>query len=167
MLTWLLAIGMAPQPAGETSTELEATNAHTNERKSSHAERQLSDLEKETLAAYEGHDADIPSNEGYVLDERGELKRIQSIAALHRKASRSSHEQTNGNAAKDAEKNAGEVVADEDANVVWWDGPDDPANPLNFSKWLKVGNIMIVSALCFVTPLASSMFAPGVPDLMR
>ena len=48
--------------------------------------QEYSDLEKETLAVYEGHDADIPSNEGYILDERGELKRRQSIASHRRKS---------------------------------------------------------------------------------
>lgn len=53
-----------------------------------------------------------------------------------------------------------------DPNIVDWDGPDDPANPINFSGSLKSINVGIVSALTFITPLASSMFAPGVPELM-
>lgn len=53
-----------------------------------------------------------------------------------------------------------------DPNVVDWDGPDDPANPMNFSGSVKTINVGIVSALTFITPLASSMFAPGVPELM-
>lgn len=123
----------------------------------------MSDREKETLAAYEGHDADITSNEVYVLDERGELKRRQSIAASHRRASSTKPQK------KDAEKVAGEGSTSEsdDANIVWWDGDDDPQYPLKFSSWLKVLNIAIVSAICFVTPLASSMFASGVPQLMK
>ncbi|KAJ4424524.1 hypothetical protein N0V82_000848 [Gnomoniopsis sp. IMI 355080] len=53
-----------------------------------------------------------------------------------------------------------------DPNIVDWDGPDDPENPVNFSARFKVLNVGIVSALTFITPLASSMFAPGVPELM-
>ncbi|KAM3451458.1 hypothetical protein MY3296_005274 [Beauveria thailandica] len=56
---------------------------------------------------------------------------------------------------------------DVDANVVFWDGPDDPENPYNWKPWVKVFNCVLISALTFVTPLASSMFAPGVPKLMR
>ncbi|KAM3513487.1 hypothetical protein MY11210_002875 [Beauveria gryllotalpidicola] len=52
-------------------------------------------------------------------------------------------------------------------NVVFWDGPDDPQNPYNWKPWVKVFNCVLISALTFVTPLASSMFAPGVPKLMR
>jgi hypothetical protein len=51
-------------------------------------------------------------------------------------------------------------------NIVDWDGTDDPDNPMNFSASFKVINIGIISALTFITPLASSMFAPGVPQLM-
>ena len=53
-----------------------------------------------------------------------------------------------------------------DPNIVGWDGPDDPANPMNWSTGLKVSNVAIISAMTFVTPLASSMFAPGVPAIM-
>lgn len=52
-------------------------------------------------------------------------------------------------------------------NIVDWDGPDDPGNPVNFSGLIKGTNVGIVSALTFITPLASSMFAPGVPLLME
>lgn len=139
---------------------------HHHIRRFSTTERELTDVEKETLAAYEGHDADIPTNEGYVLDERGETKRRDSIAALHRKAS---HNKPQPLANGDTEKGAADVSADEsdDPNIVWWNGPNDPENPLNFNKITKVLNITIVSAICFVTPLGSSMFAPGVPELMK
>ncbi|XWW92421.1 hypothetical protein V2A60_000344 [Cordyceps javanica] len=55
----------------------------------------------------------------------------------------------------------------DDGNVVFWDGDDDPQNPYNWKNWVKVFNCVLISALTFVTPLASSMFAPGVPNLMR
>ncbi|KAK9381924.1 major facilitator superfamily domain-containing protein [Kockiozyma suomiensis] len=53
-----------------------------------------------------------------------------------------------------------------DADIVTWDGPDDKTNPMNFSQIRKISVIATVSSLTFVVPLASSMFAPGVPDLM-
>lgn len=113
-----------------------------------------SDHEKEILAAYEGHDADIPSNEGYILDAEGELKRRASIAL------RKSHSRKGG-ADVDVEKAGGGTTPTstdneaDDQNVVWWDGPDDPANPLNWSKVLKNTNVAIVAGICFITPLAS------------
>ncbi|KAL2052844.1 hypothetical protein ABVK25_006783 [Lepraria finkii] len=56
--------------------------------------------------------------------------------------------------------------AGSDPNIVDWDGPDDPANPMNWSEKLKWGNVAVISSITFLTPLASSMFAPGVPDAM-
>jgi hypothetical protein len=149
-----------------TSEPKEAPASHETQdtRRPSQHHHELTDIEKETLAAYEGHDADIPSNEGYVLDKQAELKRKQSIASNTRAARKSGE----NNGTKDVEKEGGEVSTDEDdSNVVWWDGDQDPANPLNYKPLIKVLNITLVSAICFVTPLGSSMFAPGVPELMK
>lgn len=56
---------------------------------------------------------------------------------------------------------------DVDPNIVDWDGPNDSANPLNWSLAKKSINIAILSAMTFLTPLASSMFAPGIPEVMK
>jgi multidrug resistance protein len=52
--------------------------------------------------------------------------------------------------------------SDLDNGLVGWEGQDDPEMPLNFSqqrKWLLLG---LLSAITLISPLASSMFAPGV-----
>ncbi|EME39510.1 hypothetical protein DOTSEDRAFT_139366 [Dothistroma septosporum NZE10] len=54
-----------------------------------------------------------------------------------------------------------------DPNSIFWDSDDDPANPLNWSNGPKWGNVAVLSTMTFLSPLASSMFAPGVPDVMR
>jgi multidrug resistance protein len=54
-----------------------------------------------------------------------------------------------------------------DPNIVWWDGPNDPENPRNWSNIQKYTNVALVSTMSFVMPLASSMLAPGVPQLME
>ncbi|KAI1119978.1 putative MFS multidrug transporter [Nemania abortiva] len=69
--------------------------------------------------------------------------------------------------AVDSEKADIKPALEADPNIVDWDSPDDPSNPLNFSTSFKVTNVGIISALTFVTPLASSMFAPGVPMLLE
>ncbi|KAJ9610534.1 hypothetical protein H2200_005311 [Cladophialophora chaetospira] len=51
--------------------------------------------------------------------------------------------------------------------VVDWDGDDDPENPLNWPSRRKAINVALLSSLTFVTPLASSMFAPGIPGVMK
>ncbi|ETN39020.1 uncharacterized protein HMPREF1541_07062 [Cyphellophora europaea CBS 101466] len=56
---------------------------------------------------------------------------------------------------------------DPDPNVVTWDGLDDPNRPQNWTARKKWFNMSIVSAICFLTPLASSMVAPGIPLIMR
>lgn len=54
----------------------------------------------------------------------------------------------------------------QDPNVVFWEGRDDPANPMNWSPAKKWGSIMVVSGITFLSPLGSSMIAPGVPSIM-
>ncbi|KAM3464017.1 hypothetical protein MY5147_003340 [Beauveria neobassiana] len=52
-----------------------------------------------------------------------------------------------------------------DPNLVTWDGPDDVENPKNWSlnkKWLDV---ILVSLFTFISPISSSMVAPGLPAI--
>src|SRR5581483_7955293 len=65
----------------------------------------------------------------------------------------------------DEEKNIGDNAA-QSSNEVFWDSEDDPQNPMNWSSFRKWGAIAVVSAITFLTPLASSIFAPGVPMVM-
>ncbi|KAL4899240.1 hypothetical protein BDW74DRAFT_189493 [Aspergillus multicolor] len=53
-----------------------------------------------------------------------------------------------------------------DSDKVDWDGPDDPANPMNWSTSLKAAQMVLMAANTFITPLASSMFAPGIQHVM-
>ncbi|KAE8131962.1 major facilitator superfamily domain-containing protein [Aspergillus pseudotamarii] len=62
---------------------------------------------------------------------------------------------------------AGELSQDELDNIVHWDGPDDPRNPMNWSdarKWLIIG---LISLSSFNTSLVSTIFAPGVPEVLK
>ncbi|KAK7421604.1 hypothetical protein QQX98_002071 [Neonectria punicea] len=65
-------------------------------------------------------------------------------------------------------KNESDASApNDDPNAIGWDGPDDPQNPMNWPekrKWITIGALSLMTLL---TPLGSSMFAPGVPDIMR
>lgn len=53
-----------------------------------------------------------------------------------------------------------------DPIIVDWDSPDDPADPINFSGSIKSINVGIVSTLIFITPLASLIFAPSIPEII-
>lgn len=52
-----------------------------------------------------------------------------------------------------------------DSNRVGWEGSDDPANPKNWSEARKWSIIGIVGAITFISSLAPTMFAPGIPAL--
>ena len=38
-----------------------------------------------------------------------------------------------------------------DPNIVDWDGPDDPKNPINWSEKLKWANIAVIASITFLT----------------
>ncbi|KAI7438167.1 hypothetical protein KC336_g2991, partial [Hortaea werneckii] len=56
---------------------------------------------------------------------------------------------------------------EDDPNIVDWDGPNDPHNPRNWPTRAKIFNLLLVILLTLLTPLASSMFAPGVPQVLQ
>ncbi|KLU88682.1 cycloheximide resistance protein [Magnaporthiopsis poae ATCC 64411] len=122
-----------------------------------------------TQAVDEGHDADIPSNLGYVLAE-GASPSVKKPNRMTASAPERDVEKATGGGGSAAPDDAASPSEEEDevddALVVWWDGDDDPQNPYNWPTWRKLVNCGLVSCLTFLTPLASSIFAPGVPQLM-
>jgi multidrug resistance protein len=54
-------------------------------------------------------------------------------------------------------------LSDLDNNLVGWDVQDDPKNPRNFPDRRKFFILAMVAAITFLSPLASSIFAPGIP----
>ncbi|KAI1857532.1 uncharacterized protein JN550_013165 [Neoarthrinium moseri] len=145
----------AATPAGRGENEAE-----------SRLERQISQQ-----AVDEGHDADIPSAQGYITISEGEKKRRPSIADLRRDSTTAHDDTATGSEGRDVEKEAGTAspeakATDVDPNVVWWDD-NDPEHPYNWPRWRTLANCILISAMTFLTPLASSIFAPGVPQLMR
>ncbi|KAF2849323.1 MFS general substrate transporter [Plenodomus tracheiphilus IPT5] len=121
------------------------------------------------LAAMEGHDADIPGN-------LGSIHRVPSHTSAHRPSMNEKRRPSSTNE-KDIERDAGsasitnvnypDAEPASDPNVVDFDGPDDPEDPMNWKVSKKWGMVTLVSAITFLTPLASSEIAPGVPDIMR
>lgn len=55
----------------------------------------------------------------------------------------------------------------QDASLVFWDGPDDPQNPMNWSEKKKWSNIALVSFVTFLSPLGSAMISPSVPGISK
>ena len=57
-----------------------------------------------------------------------------------------------GHHSKDFEKKEPETHKTEvDPNLVDWDGPDDPKNPINWSEKLKWANIAVIASITFLT----------------
>ncbi|PLB35948.1 MFS transporter [Aspergillus candidus] len=52
-------------------------------------------------------------------------------------------------------------------NTVDFEGPNDLENPFNWPQWKKLRQLVLMAVNTFITPLASSMFAPGVAGVMR
>lgn len=114
----------------------------------SNPSREAQDLNEKASEAYQhGQDADT-----YVADvEKGAQSKALSTHTDERTLS--------GDAAAQEEA--------QDPNVVDWDGPDDPENPMNWPAKKKWTIIAALGAITFIAPLASSFFAPGVPQVMR
>ncbi|KAJ5618661.1 MFS general substrate transporter [Penicillium herquei] len=51
------------------------------------------------------------------------------------------------------------------SKLVTWDGPDDPANPKNWSSVKKWSAVIMVSLFTFISPVSSSMVAPALDAL--
>ncbi|EEH10067.1 polyamine transporter 1 [Histoplasma capsulatum G186AR] len=49
-----------------------------------------------------------------------------------------------------------------DPNLVTWSGPEDPENPLNWSRPAKWAAVLIVSSFTFISPVSSTMVAPAL-----
>ncbi|GME46663.1 putative mfs multidrug protein [Neofusicoccum parvum] len=67
---------------------------------------------------------------------------------------------------QDATSTSSSHSNDADPNIVDWDGPNDPENPMNWTDKKKWTNIALLSIITLVTPLASSMLGPGVPVIL-
>jgi len=58
----------------------------------------------------------------------------------------------------DDEKDDGEEE-EKDPNLVDWDGPDDPGNPMNFPEWKKWMITVVAGLMTFSVTFASSVFS--------
>ena len=43
-----------------------------------------------------------------------------------------------------------DVVEQQNSDLVDWDGPNDPANPMNWSSKLRVGHVVIISSITLI-----------------
>lgn len=111
------------------------------------------------LAMLEGHDADIPTEEQPIAVDDG-YKPPESLTARESTPSPATtdHEQLSDveKGRTSAHEEEGEHMEKQgvqasDPNIVDWDGPDDPENPLNWSSGLKWGIVSTISSITFIT----------------
>ncbi|KAJ5672509.1 Major facilitator superfamily domain general substrate transporter [Penicillium longicatenatum] len=97
-----------------------------------------------------------------VATQPGAIEGYPGQKALTTTSSSSENDQMS-NSAKDIEKwnPASTDASTVDPNLVDWDGPDDPANPRNWSPAFKMANIVLVSLSVLYCNLATTMFSPA------
>lgn len=122
--------------------------------------------EKTTESVFtEGLDEKVPaSGEGDVKIYHRSISKMASHASHKSDVGMIGDVETQGSSSTSRDDDHADE--DDDPNIVWWDGESDPANPYNWPKWTKVVNCSVIAFLTFITPLASAVFAPGVPELM-
>ncbi|KAI1337252.1 major facilitator superfamily domain-containing protein [Xylariaceae sp. FL0016] len=132
----------------------------------SNADPKLQFQEKVVQAMTGGRETKISSSEDDVLEKNDRHLRLSTSDATRQRTRDEDLE--HGDAVDQSVVNPNDTENNdtEDANVVWWDGPNDPENPYNWPSWRKWTNCGLISTMTLLTPLASSMFAPGVPQVM-
>ena len=64
-----------------------------------------------------------------------------------------------GHASEDSKKeDPGTTSTEMDPNIVDWDGPDDPKNPVNWSENLKWANVAVIASITFLTQVIPLSF---------
>jgi hypothetical protein len=74
----------------------------------------------------------------------GDSQEPEGTASVHSKVSQPGHETTSSDSAT-------QEKAPKDPNIVDWDGPDDPANPMNWSSAKKIGAIIMVAFITMIS----------------
>lgn len=120
--------------------------------------RDTQDLQNEKVSeAYvQGHDADRVPEDSFSKD-------VEKGVESHAHSTHTDERTLSGEQLPTEEA----AVEPRDPNLVDWDGPDDPANPQNWTAKKKWGIIAALGAVTLITPLASSFFAPGVPQVLK
>ena len=56
----------------------------------------------------------------------------------------------NSNSDIEAKAQSPDEKVSEDPNIVGWDGPNDPQNPMNFSSRMRFGHVIMVSVITLI-----------------
>ena len=107
--------------------------------------------ERDELAMLEGHDADIPVE---VKPPTTSHVSTESQAPPSPPASDDARikDEEQGRTSNEKRTEADiEQEEEHDPNIVFWNGPEDPENPMNWKESIKWANVAAVSAITFIT----------------
>ncbi|KAJ4370540.1 hypothetical protein N0V83_005061 [Neocucurbitaria cava] len=122
-----------------------------------HAPQDAQHLQNEKVGSsyVQSHEADGTAEEAFTKD-------VEKGVESHAHSTHTDERTLSGDVPVEAE-----VQEQIDPNIVDWDGPDDPHNPQNWPAKKKWRIIAALGAVTLITPLASSFFAPGVPQVLK
>ena len=149
------AVGQ-PDPDHEDVEQMDA--GHLDDLARQHVSRlTLHQLSMDAILTYPQRTASIKAGRQKAVDEC-EIERINTRSSAKSKLSRIL---TSRNKKARLEP-ARLLTSDLDNGIVGWESQDDPEMPLNFPESRKWFLISLLSSITFISPLASSMFAPAV-----
>lgn len=105
------------------------------------------------MAVNQGHD-----NGGEIKESN--LNEQMTTVGIAKTSLDNDLESRSGNAtssAIDTEKAFRSIQAPADPNIVDWDGTDDPKNPLNWSKPVRLGQVALVSLITLIAYVYSPL----------
>lgn len=105
--------------------------------------------ERDELAMLEGHDADIHAEEKHTTSANDSTSQ-QSPPSLPGSDDTRVKDEEQAVASTEIRLER-EQDGDNDPNIISWDGPDDPENPVNWKESIKWANVAAVSAVTFIT----------------
>ena len=125
---------------------------------------------REELAFDEGHDADLPTNEEVPLPipARESSSQYTNDVDPEKQVDLEGGAERRSSTIKGAAEAEAQPAEPVDPNIVTWDGPDDPANPINWTEKLKWTNIAIIASITFLTygHTDPPMFIPSLTRLV-
>ncbi|KAF3926353.1 hypothetical protein AA313_de0202322 [Arthrobotrys entomopaga] len=122
----------------------------------------MSAANKEAMATDKGLEAEnrkLEEAEGRVVDQDTE----ELTRHLSHKAAEADLEK---NGVPGSSMSNADTLSENDPFIIKFD-KDDPESPMNWPMGRKWRNMGLISFITLITPLASSMFAPAIPDVME
>lgn len=110
---------------------------------------EIAQKQREELAMLEGHDADIPTETQPLSVHNGSAARESSDSAADTDKDVEKGRTYPSGQGEDGPRK--EETTASDPNIVDWDGPEDPYNPLNWKSSLKWGSVATISSITFIT----------------